>query len=336
MFEFAWPWLLLALPLPWVAYRFFPARPSAQAALLVPFFERAQDLLNQTSGAKQQAWLRRALALALWVCLVLAAARPQWVGDTISLPRSGRDLLMAVDISGSMQIEDMPVNGTPISRIAVIKNVVGDFVARRQNDRLGLVLFGTQAYLQAPLTFDRQTVNKFLQEAQLGFAGEQTAIGDAIGLSIKRLKNRPAQSRVIILLTDGANTAGELEPRKAADLAKQAGVKIYTVGIGANEMIEPGFFGMSRKVNPSADLDEGTLTYIADTTGGKYFRAHDPQELAKIYQELDTLEPIEQEAAAYRPRQVLFFWPLSGALGIGLLLILMRLPIWRRFTVSPT
>ncbi|HEY6530517.1 MAG TPA: VWA domain-containing protein [Cellvibrionaceae bacterium] len=336
MFEFAWPWLLLALPLPWVAYRFFPARPSAQAALLVPFFDRAQDLLNQTSAAKQQAWLRRLLALALWACLVVAAARPQWVGETVSLPSSGRDLLLAVDISGSMQIEDMPVNGTPISRIAVIKNVVGDFVVRRQNDRLGLVLFGTQAYLQAPLTFDRQTVNTLLQEAQLGFAGEQTAIGDAIGLSIKRLKNRPAQSRVIILLTDGANTAGELEPRKAADLAKQAGVKIYTVGIGANEMIEPGFFGMSRKVNPSADLDEGTLTYIADTTGGKYFRAHDPQELAKIYQELDQLEPIEQEAAVYRPRQVLFFWPLGAAMGIGLLLILMRLPLWRRFIVSPT
>ncbi|MEY4590029.1 MAG: hypothetical protein RL497_2105 [Pseudomonadota bacterium] len=335
MFEFAWPWLLLALPLPLLAYYFFPARPSVQAALLVPFFERAEDLLNQTSAAKTQAWLRRFLALSLWACLVVAAARPQWVGETVSLPSSGRDLLLAVDISGSMQVEDMPVNGTNISRIAVIKNVVGDFVVRRQNDRLGLVLFGTQAYLQAPLTFDRHTVNTLLQEAQLGFAGEQTAIGDAIGLSIKRLKNRPAQSRVIVLLTDGANTAGELEPKKAADLAKQAGVKIYTLGLGANEMIDRSFFGISRKINPSADLDEDTLKYIAETTGGQYFRAHDPQELAKIYQTLDQLEPIEQEAAVYRPRQVLFFWPLGAALGIGLLLLLMRLPLWRRFVVNP-
>jgi Ca-activated chloride channel homolog len=333
VFELQWPWLLLALPLPLLAYRWLPPRAQQQAALLVPFFERVQSLSQPGLSGVNPRW-SQLLALLLWVCLALAAARPQWVGEPVMLPNTGRDLLLAVDISGSMQIEDMTVGSTQLSRIDVIKNVVGDFVQRRQNDRLGLVLFGSQAYLQAPLTFDRLTVNRFLQEAQLGFAGEQTAIGDAIGLSIKRLKDRPAKSRVVILLTDGANTAGEVEPRKAADLAQQAGVKIYTLGLGATEMIDTSFFGMARKVNPSADLDEDTLKYIAQTTGGRYFRAHDPQELAKIYQDLDQLEPIEQTAAVLRPKQALFFWPLGAALLLALFLLLTRLPLWRRFSLQ--
>lgn len=326
MLEFSWPWLLLALPLPLAAFYWLPKAATQEAALLVPFFQRAQQLQTGLNHSSRLPWLPRSLALLMWACLVAAAARPQWVSDPVGLPNSGRDLLLAVDLSGSMQIEDMTVGGTPLSRIDVIKNVVGEFVKKRESDRLGLVLFGTQAYVQAPLTFDRLTVNRFLQEAQLGFAGEKTAIGDALGLCIKRLKDRPDNSRVVILLTDGANTAGEVDPKKAADLAKQAGVKIYTIGLGATEMQQQGLFGISQTVNPSADLDEATLTYIANTTGGQYFRARDPKELASIYTELDRLEPIEQTAAQLRPKQPLFYWPLATAFGLSLLLMLLRLP----------
>lgn len=333
MLQLSWPWLLCALPLPYLAYRLLPKVADQQPALLVPFFTRASALQTPDLAASRQRLLPRLLALLMWACLVVAAARPQWVGEPIGLPVSGRDLLLAVDISDSMSIGDMPVGGSTLSRIEVIKNVVGEFVTRRESDRLGLVLFGTNAYLQSPLSFDRITVNRFLQEAQLRFAGQATAIGDALGLCIKRLRDRPENSRVVILLTDGANTAGEVQPKQAADLAKQAGVKIYTIGLGANEMIDRSFFGMERKVNPSADLDEDTLKYIADTTGGRYFRAHDPEELAKIYGELDKLEPIEQNAAVFRPTEVLFYWPLGAAFLISLLLVAMRLPSWRLVAV---
>ncbi len=325
MFQFAWPLVFALLPLPVLFYFFLKPVKKQQAALRVPFFDKAQTLYSHKAGGIANRNILNALALSVcWLLLVAAAARPQWVGEAITLPTAGRDLLVAVDISGSMETPDMVVKGQQIPRISVVKFVVTDFIERRESDRIGLILFGTQAYLQAPLTFDRATVSKLLDEAQLGFAGEKTAIGDAIGLAIKRLKNRPDAQRVLILLTDGANTAGEVAPRQAADLAKQAGVKIYTVGVGANEMIRRmGIFGgMSRTINPSADLDEDTLKYIADTTGGTYFRAHNPQELQQIYLLLDQLEPIEQEGETLRPTQSLYFWPLALGVLLSMLLAL--------------
>jgi Ca-activated chloride channel homolog len=233
-----------------------------------------------------------------------------------------------------METPDMSFEGRELQRVDVVKYVVGDFVERRQSDRLGLILFGSQAYLQSPLTFDRMTVQKLLQEAQLGFAGQQTAIGDAIGLAVKRLRDRPADSRVLVLLTDGANTAGEVDPRQAADLAKLAGIKIYTVGVGADEMVQQTFFGR-RTVNPSADLDEGTLRYIAEQTGGLYFRARNPEELIQIYGELDKLEPIEQKDATFRPIKALYYWPLALALCLSLLLVTLVAAPWQRFVGQP-
>jgi len=328
MFEFAMPWAFIALPLPLLIWLFVPRASQEDAALRVPFYTRVEGLLQQQGLAKTSSPTIQLIMLSLiWVLLVSSAAKPLWTGEPINLPTSGRDLLVAVDLSGSMEREDMVVQNNQIPRILVVKYVVGEFIERRINDRLGLILFGTNAYLQAPLTFDRGTVNRFLQEAQLRFAGEKTAIGDAIGLAIKRLQDRPASQRILILLTDGANTAGEVAPRQAADLAKQAGVKIYTVGVGADQMIERGgLFGtFDRKINPSADLDEPTLQYIADTTGGQYFRARNPQELEEIYQLLDKLEPIEQEAELYRPKSSLFYWPLALALLLSFLQSTMRL-----------
>ncbi len=314
MFNFDWPLVLMFLPLPFLIILLIPRSKREDAALRVPFYQRAENAIHEgRTLSHNSAWITIIPLALIWILLVGAAAKPQWVGDAISIPTSGRDLLVAVDISGSMELEDMVIDRKQTSRIVVVKDVVGEFLERRLNDRLGLILFGSQAYLQSPLTFDRKTVNRLLQEAQLGFAGKQTAIGDAIGLSIKRLKDRPESQRVVILLTDGANTAGEVEPRKAADLAKQAGVKIYTIGVGADEMIQNnGFF--RQRINPSVDLDVESLQYIADTTGGKYFRARNPKDLARIYDLLDQLEPIEQDEEFFRPTRSLFYWPLGIAL----------------------
>ncbi len=332
MFEFSWPWIFLLLPLPALVYLLAPPQSRQEAALRVPFFQQIAGLQHTESHRPTHAWLKRILLCLIWLLCVAAAARPQWVGEPIQLPASGRDLLLAVDISGSMETPDMVVQNRNLQRIDVVKFVVSDFVKRRENDRLGLILFGSNAYLQVPLTFDRTTVQTLLQEAQLGFAGQQTAIGDAIGLAIKRLRDRPESSRVLILLSDGANTAGEVDPRQAADLAKLAGVKIYTIGLGADEMIQQTLFGR-RKVNPSADLDEDTMRYIAEHTGGQYFRARSPEELVRIYAELDRLEPIEQDEEVFRPIDALFHWPLGAALLLSFLLALSRVgwgSDWRR------
>ncbi len=324
MLTFEWSWIGYLAPLPLLVYLLPAKKRIEETGIAVPFFQQAQAYGAATIGpAKSRIFKAAALSL-VWLCLLAAAARPQWIGDPVALPASGRDLLLAVDISGSMETPDMVVNGQSIDRLSIVKYVVGEFVERRQQDRLGLILFGTQAYLQAPLTFDRATVQKLLQEAQLGFAGKATAIGDAIGLAIKRLRNRPDNARVLILLTDGANTAGEVAPAQAAELAQQAGVKIYTIGIGAESMNTNGIFG-PRRVNPSSDLDETTLKYIATTTGGQYFRARDPAELMQIYAKLDELEPIEQDAETFRPTKALFYWPLATALGLTVIMLLSHL-----------
>lgn len=313
MFEFAWPWVFFLAPLPFLARWLLPKDKPISSALKVPFYAD----LSRRSGGEQRNYFSLLLLTLIWLLLIIAAARPRWYGEPITQTSSARDLLVAVDISGSMETPDMMIGGRPAMRINAVKQVVGNFVERRQGDRLGLVLFGTRAYLQAPLTYDRETVGTLLREAQIGFAGQGTAIGDAIGLSVKRLTQRPADQRVLILLTDGANTAGEVSPLKAAELAQQAGITVYTIGVGAEEMVQPGLLGSrygSRRINPSRDLDSKTLQAIADETGGRYFRAHNPKELADIYAELDELEPVEQEAESYRPLKSLFIWPLSVAL----------------------
>jgi len=321
-FTLAWPWLLLLLPLPWLARRLLPAAARAGlSALRVPWF----SMITSAGEALMKMPILAALAVATWALLVMAAARPQWVGDVITLPITGRDLLLAVDISGSMDTQDMVLNGHAVNRLAVVKKVAGEFIERRKGDRVGLVLFGSRAYLQTPLTFDTKTTAILLDEAEIGLAGRETAIGDAIGLAVKRLRDDAASERVLILLTDGANTSGEVQPMQATEFAAREGLKIYTVGVGADEMMVQDFFG-SRMVNPSADLDEDTLKAIAKRTGGEYFRARDAEDLARIYEKLDELEPVESDEESVRPVDELFFWPLSLAfvLGVGAALIATR------------
>lgn len=322
--HFAWPWLWLALPLPWVIRRFSPALNTLeQAALKVPFLDDFSAVQNQQVTQANRPWALW-LASAAWCLLVLASVRPQWLGEPIEQGVSGRDLMLAVDLSGSMEEQDFIVNNQAVDRLTATKSVANEFIERRVGDRLGLILFGTRAYLQAPLTFDRKTVQILLNEAFLRLAGDSTAIGDAIGLAVKRLQGQSTDSRVLILLTDGANTAGKVSPVKAAEIAAQHQLKIYTIGIGADEMVVRSFFG-SRKVNPSRDLDEKTLTAIAEKTGGRYFRARNTGELKQIYQLLDELEPVEKDKQFFRPRSELFFWPLGCALLLAAIIGFTRL-----------
>ncbi len=294
--------------------------------------------LSPFSGVEHQQSRRRGrwqlpLALCCWLLLVGATARPQWLGEPIELPVSGRDLLLAVDLSGSMETRDFYLHGKTVDRLTALKAVAGQFIQQRVGDRLGLILFGDQPYVQVPLTFDRRTVKQLLDGSAIGLAGKKTAIGDAIGLAVKRLKVGGGNEQVLILLTDGANTAGQLTPLKAAELAATEGLKIYTIGIGAETMEVEGFF-FNRTVNPSADLDEKTLSAIAQKTGGRYFRARDTDQLAKIYTELDRLEPVERDHDIYRPISELYPWPLGMALLGSLLLLLLpqllqRTTVWR-------
>ena len=324
MIHFEWPWMLLLSLLPLVPrYGLRPAPAVEEAALRVPALAPfALEGGGRSVAARGRRWLLWP-ALAAWLLLVSAAARPVWVGPSIDLPVSGRDLLLAVDLSGSMSTQDFSLHGRQVDRLAAVKAIAGDFIQRRVGDRLGLILFGLNAYVQSPLTFDRKTVDTLLQEAAIGLAGKQTAIGDAIGLAVKELRRHPNGNKVLILLTDGANNAGEVDPIAAARLAAKEGLTIYTIGIGADSVMVPSLFGM-QQVNPSQDLDEATLRAIAKATGGRYFRARDSAELNKIYQVIDQLQPVDQQRQTFRPRRSLFFWPLAMALILAMPLLWLR------------
>jgi len=317
MIELAWPLALILLPLPFLVRRLAPAAPVTPAgALRVPFFDGVAALGGAARAAARRRWLLGTMCAA-WIALVVAAARPTWVGEPLPLPAEGRDLMLALDLSGSMARDDFTLGGVPADRLTVVKQVADEFIGRRDGDRVGLVLFGTRPYLQAPLTFDRPTVRTLLDEAQVGLAGDDTAIGDGLGMAVQRLRDRPAESRVVVLLTDGASNAGTLEPRQAARIAAEEGVRVYTIGVGADAVAVRTPFG-DRVVDPSADLDEDTLQAIADATGGQYFRAKNVEGLASIYRKIDELEPATAEPLYLRPTKELFPWPLGVALALSL------------------
>jgi Ca-activated chloride channel family protein len=306
MWSLAWPWALLALPLPWLARQLLPeARGLSEAGLRVPNLSGFETLRDRSAAEQLFNW-RFWVAVLAWCLLVLAAARPERIGDELDVPVAGRNRMLAVDLSGSMDQKDL---------------------TRREGDRIGLILFGERAYLQVPLTLDRDTVKTLLLEAEIGLAGEKTAIGDAITLAVRRVHEQKvdAGEQVLVLLTDGANTAGEVQPLKAAELAQQVGLRIYTIGIGAESMDVSSLIGGRRAINPSADLDEETLTAIAQQTGGRYFRATDTASLQDIYALVDELEPVEEPESGFRPVKSYFFWPLGAAFALVGLLCLVSL-----------
>jgi Ca-activated chloride channel family protein len=328
MFELAWPWVFALLPLPWLLRWLLPPADSGDAALRVSFLAELEVLAGRRRRVALPNWRQQIPYLLIWLLLLGAAARPQWLGEPLPLPSSGRDLLLAVDVSGSMELSDMQWQGEEISRLEMVQRLLGDFIVARRGDRVGLILFGSKAYLQAPLTFDRQTVRIWLDEARVGIAGNNTAIGDAIGLAVKRLRERPAESRVLVLVTDGANNGGEIEPLLAARLAADEQVKIHTIGVGA----EPDADSLLSQFGGGAELDETTLRGIAELTGGRYFRARSSLELKAIGKALDEIDPVTQQPAQARVAHALYAWPLAAALLGSLLLVahnLWPLALWR-------
>jgi Ca-activated chloride channel homolog len=329
MMQLVWPWMALLLPLPLLHYWLRGVAAPASAALFLPF---AATL--GASGGKSASFgiIRRLVFAALWCLLVLAAMRPQWLGDPLPAPTTGRRIILAVDVSGSMATQDMANNA---SRLQVVQQVAGKFIDGRQGDQLGLILFGTQPYVQAPLTQDLVTVHHFLDEAIVGVAGPQTAIGDAIGMAIKRLRAEKREAdtsagaaavapgnTVLILLTDGQSNAGAVQPLQAAKFAADEGLRIYTIGVGA--AASPGFFGP----RGNNDLDEVTLQQIAKTTGGQYFRATDASALQGVYRQIETLEPVAARAKWLRPVDEWFWYPLAAALILSVPCVWFGMRTW--------
>ena len=314
---FAWPWLLLALPLPLLARWMLPAARGSAAALRVPYGKRL-DAIAAGNGHVMRVSGIDPLAAVAWILLCIAAARPQQFGEAIQPPQMGRDLMLALDLSGSMGEPDMELGGRPVDRLTAAKAVLADFLDRRAGDRIGVVVFGRHAYALTPLTRDRDSVREQLGDSVVGLAGQETAIGDAIGLAVKRLRTQEAEQRVLILLTDGVNTAGVLDPRKASELAKSEHVRVHTVAFGGEGSI--ALFGFKLPLPGAGDeIDEATLRAIAEQTGGRFFRARDTGELAGIYAEIDRIEPVRRPGQAVRPKYERYAWPLAAAFVFALL-----------------
>ena len=319
---FAWPWLLAGIPLPWLVHALLPARPSQVPALRVPWGDRLRKV---ASGGLLQATSRSFpwLAMLAWSLLCVAAARPQDLGPPIAPPQVGRDMMLAVDLSASMGEEDMELGGRLVDRLTAAKAVLADFLDRRVGDRIGLVVFGDRAFALTPLTLDRDSVRQQLDASVVGLAGRATALGDAIALSTKRLQQQDTEQRVLIVLTDGVNTAGVLEPAKAAQIARDAGVRIHAIAFGGEGGGALSVFGFSLPTGGD-EVDEAGLQKIAQLTGGRFFRARDTEALAGIYAEIDALEPVKRQGQAVRPKIERYPWPLGLALAAGVLALLLR------------
>jgi len=312
----AWPWMLALLPVPWLLYRLRAAAEAGGAALFVPFTAVVDGpAVGGATTISRGGWS----FAAIWLLLIGAAARPQWLGAPVPVTGRAREVMLAVDVSGSMSTADM---GSGATRLQAVKRVAGHFIDEREGDRIGLILFGTQPYLQAPLSSDLATVHHFLDESVVGVAGPQTAIGDAIGLAIKRLRadrtgatqsSGIARHAILVLLTDGGNDAGVMSPVQAARLAAQVGLRIYTIGVGAPA--EQDLFGL---ISGNSELDETTLKTIARLTGGRYFRATDADALRSVYREINRLEPSTGRQQWLRPAEEWFAVPLALALALSL------------------
>ena len=321
MFHFHWPWLVLLLPLPFLVRWIFPIAykrtGSEIAEIRFPALDRLKKAFPSDSSFTQPKQIFFWPLFAIWFLLVLALMQPEKVDQYRHVTNKGYDLMLAVDISGSMQAADFSTSSKMVSRLDVTKDVVGKFVNGRQGDRVGLIVFGEYAYLHAPLTLDTLSIAKMLNNMVFGMAGNATAIGDAIGLSVRTLRNRPEGSRVLILLTDGEDNSSTIPPLEAAKLAKQYNIRIYTVGIGRNGPVPfpngHGGYGMVE-----VPLDEKMLKQIAALTDGRYFRATDQNTLASIYETIDTLEKSEANQTLFLMREPYYHYPL----GLAMILLL--------------
>ena len=316
MLSIDWPWIWLLLPLPWLLRRYLSAVPVG-AALKLPIAAELAHLDEQPAARRAPELI---LPILAWLALLSAACQPRWLGEPMPLPVTARDLMLAVDVSGSMGEADMRIGGRRVTRLGAVQALAADFIRGREGDRLGLILFGSQAYVYAPLSLDRETVATLLADAEVGLAGKETAIGDAIAIAVKQLRDSPAPERVLILLTDGVSTTGSLQPEKAVELARQIDLRIHTIGFGGSGQ---GVFGL---LGGGAQLDEAQLKQIAQRTGGQYFRARDLSELRQVYAELDRIEPVEVSERSFRPQRSLAHWPLAVFLLLSASMLAYR---WR-------
>ena len=324
--EFLWSVVFLLLPLPlvfrWLLKPDLSAQQARIQALRVPFFQQIRSfaLTGETAHRASAKWP----LILFWICCVVSAARPVWHGQAQTITQNVRNIVLALDASGSMQEQDFDINNNPVSRLNLVKLLVDDFLQKRQGDEISLVIFGSEAYTYTPLTYDMKTLRQLLSEIDVGIAGEMTAIGDALALSVANAGKVPAESRIVILLSDGTANAGVVNVQEAVKMAKKAGVKVYTIGVGSSPVMMRSFMGFRQLVNPAADLDEQTLTEIAEQTGGKYFRAKTSQDLKEIYETINALEPVQNDGVLFRPRTELFYVPLLLAFLFLTLAVIQR------------
>ena len=310
MVQFAWGWLFILLPVPFAIWKWMPKSESRHTSLRIPFFRQVTNRALTDSATSRTALI---VAMAAWISLVAAVARPLWIEESVKIPVTGRDLLVALDISGSMETADF--SNSRMTRFEAVQRIASEFIKRRIGDRVGLILFGSQPYLYAPLTFDVRTVADFLGDSRVGFAGKRTAIGDTIALAVKVLRERSAENRILILLTDGENSAGTLTPTKAMEIAVEYGVRIFVIGIGPDQSLK------------NADPSKNVLPQIAETSGGVYFHAASSEKLEQIYQEIDEFEPIETDERTFTKAYELYPWFL------GLAMLMFGLLVLRNATV---
>lgn len=298
MINFAWPWFVALLPLPLFVFWFIKAKKNQHliiSASTLPYL--AKNVVSNNTHHQ----INKILLTLSWILLIITMMRPQLLDEPIVQSSPSRDLMLAIDISYSMQIKDMTLNGQPIERLAIVKSYLQSFIKQREGDRVGVILFADHAYLMIPFTQDLQVVGQLLNEVDIGLAGTFTAIGESIILAIKRTLHEPFKNKTLILLSDGRDTVNTISPIDAANLAKESGLKIYTIGIGSDPL----------ETETPSDLDESTLEQIAKITGGQYFRARSEQDISEIYQQINLIEPLSLKTISYQPYTELFFWPLS-------------------------
>jgi len=321
--EFAYPWAFLALPLPVLVWWLLPPYRHRVRALRVPFFE----MLVRAAGSEsrdgavvmRRRFTQMSVAILVWSLLVAGLAKPEWVGEAIVRTEAARDIMLSIDLSGSMDYRDFPGDsvGNKVSRFDAVQRVVDQFVAQRDSDRIGLIVFGSKAYLQLPFTRDLQTARTLVELMEVGMAGPKTALGDSIGLSIRSFETSAVDDRLLILLTDGNDTASTMTPINAAEIAKLNGVEIHTIGIGNPEAV-----GEDR-------VDFEVLQAIAQRTGGQFFNAEDESALAEVYRRIDSVAAADVRTQSWRPRESLVAWPagiatIAALLGYAWLLIGVR------------
>lgn len=311
MISLAVPWALILLPLPWLVWRFAPPHREQVAATRIPFFRQLTQAagLDARQGATvlRRGRLQMAGAIMVWALVVLALARPERLGEPIVIEKSARDIVLALDISGSMDERDFVLpDGQKQQRLAAVKEVLERFIAARDGDRMALIVFGTRAFVQAPFTEDLQSLSGFLDQTAVGMAGPNTAIGDAIGLAVRTFQASEVEERLLILLSDGADTSSRMTPVNAAAIAADNGVVIQTIGVG-----DPQGAGEDR-------VDLGVLEDIANRTGGQFFFASDSAALTQVYDQLDAMTPRSVEQTSFRPTRNLSWMAAGAAVLVGL------------------